>query len=91
MLRVRLLVEGRVQGVGYRYGARAEALRLGLFGWVRNRSDGRVELEVEGPEDVVETMLAWCARGPAFAAVDRVEVISRERDAPRHEGFTIQS
>jgi acylphosphatase len=91
MERVRLLVEGRVQGVGYRYSACAEARRLGLSGWVRNRSDGRVELEAEGPEEVVEALIAWCWHGPVFAQVSQVEVVSRDSGALLHEGFTIQS
>ena len=91
MRRVRLLVDGRVQGVGYRYSACAEARCLGLSGWVRNRSDGRVELEAEGPELEVEQMVAWCWRGPAFAQVSQVEVRSLDSDAPLHDGFSIQS
>lgn len=91
MERVRVLVEGRVQGVGYRYSACAEARRLGLTGWVRNRSDGRVELEAEGPEAEVERMITWCRRGPAFAEVSQLEVVFRESGAPLHNGFSIQS
>lgn len=91
MERVRLLVEGRVQGVGYRYSACAEARRLGLTGWVRNRSDGRVELEAEGPAEELEQMVAWSWRGPAFARVTRVEVLARDSGAPVHDGFSIQS
>lgn len=91
MRRVRVLVDGRVQGVGYRYSACAEARRLGLSGWVRNRSDGRVELEAEGPEAEVEQMITWCRRGPAFAQVSQVDVLSRESGAPLHDGFSIQS
>lgn len=91
MKRVRLLIDGRVQGVGYRYSACAEARRLGLSGWVRNRSDGRVELEAEGPEAEVERMIAWCRCGPAFAEVSRVDVTDRESDAPLDDGFSIRS
>jgi acylphosphatase len=90
MERVRLLVEGRVQGVGYRYSACAEARRLGISGWVRNRSDGRVELEAEGTREDVEQFLDWCRRGPAFAEVSRVDVLARENETPTHDGFTIQ-
>jgi acylphosphatase len=91
MHRARLLVDGRVQGVGYRYSACAEAQRLGLSGWVRNRSDGRVELEAEGPPEMVEALVAWCHRGPVFARVSRVEVSVQEVEAPVHDGFSIQS
>lgn len=72
MRRVRAVVTGRVQGVSYRATTRDEAGRLGLVGWVRNRADGAVELEAQGPEDAVAALLAWCAEGPSAARVDHV-------------------
>lgn len=72
--RARAIVSGRVQGVSYRAATAAEARRLGLAGWVRNRADGSVELEVEGPEDRVAALLAWCDRGPPAARVTGVKV-----------------
>jgi acylphosphatase len=72
-LRVRALVRGIVQGVGYRAATRREATRLGLSGWVRNLPDGRVELEAEGPDAQVAALIAWCSRGPAGAMVDGVD------------------
>ncbi|SDI17084.1 acylphosphatase [Propionivibrio dicarboxylicus] len=68
----RLLIEGRVQGVGFRWSLHAEALTLGLRGWVRNRSDGRVEALVCGDEDAVNALTGWAHRGPDQARVDRV-------------------
>ena len=68
---------GRVQGVSYRASTASEARRLGLVGWVRNRSDGSVELEAEGPEDRVAALLAWCEHGPPDARVARVDVEER--------------
>lgn len=65
----RVLIEGFVQGVGYRDFARRAALRRGLSGWVRNRSDGTVEALISGPPDAVEAMLADLRRGPAGARV----------------------
>jgi acylphosphatase len=70
---VRLLVRGRVQGVGYRWWARTRALRLNLDGWVRNRSDGSVELLAVGGASDVEQLLDLCRRGPAAARVTSVE------------------
>ncbi len=64
---VHLRVTGRVQGVGYRAWALETASRLGLRGWVRNRSDGTVEALVIGAEDEVAAMIEACREGP-FAA-----------------------
>jgi acylphosphatase len=68
-----LLIEGRVQGVGYRDWMAREAGRLGLSGWVRNRLDGKVEAVIAGPEPAVEALLTLCRRGPILARVDAVE------------------
>jgi len=76
-VRVRALVSGRVQGVWYRESCRREAERLGVGGWVRNRSDGRVEIEAEGPRPAVDALLTWAGQGPPRAVVDRVAVDDR--------------
>ena len=65
-------IEGRVQGVGFRWALKAEAIRLGLCGWVRNRSDGSVEALAYGDADAVEALTAWAHQGPPSARVDRV-------------------
>jgi len=72
--RVRVLIEGRVQGVFFRASTRDEARARGLNGWARNLPDGRVEALFEGDKRVVEDMLTWCHKGPAYAHVDHVEV-----------------
>ncbi len=77
--RVRAIVSGRVQGVAYRASTAREAQRLGVTGWVKNRPDGAVELEIEGTPDQVAAMLAWCGKGPPAARVDDV---STEELAP---------
>jgi len=79
--RLHILISGRVQGVGFRYGAHARALELGLTGWVRNLSDGRVEGEFEGSRAALEEMLAWCKRGPGFSRVDKVDATWHEATA----------
>lgn len=71
--RIQLIVRGRVQGVYFRASAQREARQLGLTGWVKNRSDGSVEMVVEGEEDQVKDFLAWSQTGPSTARVDAVE------------------
>ena len=71
---VEVRVTGRVQGVSFRWYAAREARRLGLSGWVRNDPDGSVAVHLEGPDDAVEEMLAWCRHGPPAARVEGVEV-----------------
>lgn len=66
-------ITGRVQGVAYRAAAKAEADDLGLIGWVRNTSDGAVELLVGGDGPAVDALLRWAAKGPEAADVDDVE------------------
>jgi acylphosphatase len=74
MRRARAIVMGKVQGVSFRAATASEARRLGVVGWVRNRSDGWVELEAEGDDDRVAKLLAWCERGPPAARVTAVHV-----------------
>ncbi len=79
--RAHLLLQGRVQGVSFRYYTMQEARSLGLAGWVRNLWDGRVEVLLEGDEDVVKQMIAWCQQGPPSAVVDEVEIAWEEPTA----------
>lgn len=72
--RAHVFVSGRVQGVFFRADTRDKAGELGLRGWVRNLSDGRVEAVFEGEEDKVKEMIEWCHMGPRYASVSRVEV-----------------
>jgi acylphosphatase len=74
VIRVELVIEGRVQGVFYRASARDEAERLGLTGEVRNLPDGRVEAIAEGERERLEEFIAWCRRGPALAEVEEVRI-----------------
>jgi len=74
MARVSARVRGRVQGVAYRVSALREAIRLGLTGWVQNEPDGSVRLEAQGELGRVDSLLAWCRRGPPGARVGAVDV-----------------
>jgi acylphosphatase len=71
--RLRAVVHGYVQGVGFRFFARREALALGLHGYTRNQLDGSVEVVVEGQRQQLETYLARLQRGPSEAEVDWVD------------------
>jgi len=75
MQRIYVRVVGVVQGVWFRKSTQQQALRLGLTGWVRNCSDGSVQLEAQGDENALNALCAWCRRGPPAARVDE---LSRE-------------
>jgi len=72
LLRLRLRITGRVQGVWYRGATEREATRRGVCGWVRNLPDGSVEALLEGPPEAVRDLAAWCRKGPSGARVARV-------------------
>ena len=71
----RFIVRGRVQGVFYRASAREQALHLGLAGYAKNRSDGRVEVVACGAAEALDALERWLRKGPPAA---RVEAVSRE-------------
>ena len=68
----RLIIHGRVQGVGFRWSLHAQATALGLSGWVRNRRDGSVEALIYGAPEAVELLTEWAWTGPPGARVERV-------------------
>ena len=77
-----LRIHGRVQGVWYRESMRQQAQRLGVTGWVRNRSDGTVEAVVQGAAGAVEAMIEWARQGPPSAKVERVDIADSDGDYP---------
>ena len=89
IIRVHLLISGRVQGVYFRKNARWEALRLGLKGWVKNLPDRRVEAVAEGEEQKVEEFIEWCRRGPSIANVSELK-IEHQPATGEYESFTIK-
>ena len=82
---LRLRIEGHVQAVGYRHFVIAEAHKLGIDGWVRNRLDGTVEVLVSGETKAVEALIAACARGPEGSRIKHIDMESVE--APSEKGF----
>ena len=73
-------VEGRVQGVGFRYSARRKADLLGLTGWVRNDYDGSVVLFVQGKGSRVAKYLHWLSQGPSMATVTNLVKVPSSPD-----------
>jgi acylphosphatase len=90
MIRAHLIVEGRVQGVGYRANTRRMANKLNLRGWVRNLRNGDVEILVEGPEVEVQKLIVWCHRGPTRAYVSNVR-IEKSVATGEFDSFTTRS
>jgi acylphosphatase len=74
----RVVVEGYVQGVGYREFTRRAALRLNVSGWVRNRADGAVEALIRGPPAAVEALIGEMRKGPGSAAVDNLSIVKHD-------------
>jgi len=72
--RARIIISGTVQGVFFRREITFLARRLGVVGWTRNLSDGRVEAVAEGDRDRLEELVRFCYRGPPLARVRNVEV-----------------
>ena len=87
MIRKRVVVYGRVQGVFFRDTVRRLAAREGVSGWVRNRPDGAVEAVFEGDPDSVERLVRFCREGPRGAQVKRVEAFDEEPEGIR--GFVV--
>jgi acylphosphatase len=88
VIRKRVVVHGRVQGVFFRDTARRMAEQRGLAGWARNVPDGTVEAVFEGEPEAVERLVAFCREGPRGAAVERVEICDEEPEGVR--GFSVR-
>lgn len=73
-IRVHIFLSGRVQGVFFRSATKEWADELGVKGWVKNLSDGRVEAVIEGEREMVEEMVELMKRGPPLALVENIEV-----------------
>ena len=84
---VHLLIEGKVQGVFYRATAKDKAEKLHIAGWVKNTSEGAVEITCQGEEKSLQEFIAWCRKGPSQARVEKVHVL--ELPEQNFQGFHI--
>jgi len=90
MIARRVIVRGRVQGVGFRAAMVGAAEATGIVGWVRNRRDGSVEALVQGDAAAVESILDWCRRGPLGARVTDVSTVPVEALHPT-DAFAVRA
>jgi acylphosphatase len=88
MIRARVVVSGRVQGVWYRQTCRDVAVEAGVRGWVRNNPDGTVEAVLEADAAAVERVVAWMREGPARAVVSELHRADEEPAGER--GFEVR-
>jgi acylphosphatase len=89
MQRIRARFYGIVQGVFFRANTRRKARELGLKGWIRNCNDGSVELLVEGEEERIKKLIAWCSSSIPYAEVKRV-TITYEKFKNEYKDFEIK-
>ena len=84
----KIIVKGKVQGVGYRFNAQATAHKLNLTGFVKNLHDGSVLIQAEGSEENVNKFIEWCYVGPRYA--DVTEVNAEEKEYAGYPTFEIK-
>ncbi|NPC91818.1 acylphosphatase [Bacillus sp. WMMC1349] len=80
MLQYRMIVDGRVQGVGFRYFVQMEADKHKLTGWVRNHDNGTVEICAEGPEESLKSFLKTVKQGNPFSNVTNIQVETKQAE-----------
>ncbi len=87
---VRWIVSGRVQGIGFRFSVARYAMQLGVKGWVRNRSDGSVEVEAQGEAESLDRLQEYLRSGPPMARVDNVDRSDVPHEVDVYKSFTIK-
>ncbi len=88
-VRMRILLEGRLQGLNFRYRTQRRAKKLGMTGFVRTLSDGRIEIEVQGSQDNVGKMLAWCQEEPQSSHIKTI-LYRYEAPTERYSDFLVR-
>lgn len=89
LVRARVIISGKVQGVFFRMETFEEARRTGVSGWVKNKQDGTVEAVFEGEKALVDSIIQWCRKGPPASKVDNVNIIW-EPYTGKFTGFSIR-
>lgn len=84
-----VIISGRVQGVFFRANTQQKAEQLGVNGWVRNTSDGKVEAVFVGDKQKVDEIIKWCHQGSSMAEVENVEIEEKE-STDEYSDFTIK-
>ena len=84
-----LYISGRVQGVFFRYETQSKAIELGVKGWVKNLSDGRVKVVVEGDQEAVQKLIEFCQHGPPGAKVTNL-VLEWGIPTNKYESFKVE-
>ncbi len=85
---LKIRVTGKVQGVFFRVNAQRKAQELGLNGYIRNRRNGQVQIDVEGPETTLEKFVKWCWKGSDMSFVKNVQV--QESEMQGYNGFSVK-
>ena len=90
LTQARVLIEGRLQGINFRYQTQRQALKLGLVGFVRHLSDGRIEIEMQGEKAQVDKMLDWCQQEPHSSQIRSILFRYDEELSRGYNDFSIR-
>ncbi|MEJ6951668.1 acylphosphatase [Natronospora cellulosivora (SeqCode)] len=82
-----IIISGRVQGVGFRAFALDKAKQFNIKGWIKNRSDGKVEAVVQGKDEDLKKLLAFLKEGPAWARVEGINIKDEKVDTSIKEFY----
>ncbi|MFC1975385.1 acylphosphatase [Chloroflexota bacterium] len=88
--RVRILIEGRLQAMNFRFRTQQQAQKLGLTGFVRTLSDGRIEIEAQGDEGSIGKILAWCQEEPQSSQIRSILYRYEEKITERYSDFNVR-